>query len=176
MFNTFSRLVCDERIEGDPNVRKRFAPFKGNACDFVLRRGSRYTLAEAKGEQDVGTARLQIESTIARIVQCDRSAVFGHLAVFIRRGPVYADLPLNSTDGLARYIEFEDLAESPQFRLSSAHLARRTDKNYHILLEPSGSPCLPVPQGSTSDRWGINRVVPPEIRLYVTRFKRPLPR
>ncbi len=172
MFQYFSGHY-DERIERDPEVRKKFRPLEGPVCDLVLRRGNRYTLAEAKGEQDVGKARVQFENTISRIIQCKGSAVFSCLAVFIRRGLVYADLPLNSTEGLGRHLELDDLGGTAQFRLDSAHVAQKKDKNYHVLLEPSGDPCLPIPQSSSTDRWGISRIVPPEIRIYVTKFRLP---
>jgi hypothetical protein len=171
-YSRYTGLLCDERIEGDRAVRRRFR-IEGKACDLVLRVGKRFTLAEAKGEQDIGTARLQFENTISAIVRLYRGAVFGSLAVYVRRGPVYSTLPLNSTEGLGKYLEIVDLSETGQFRFESAHLARKNDQNRHVLLEPSGDPCLPIPKSSGDDRWGINRVVPPEIRVFVTSFRLP---
>jgi hypothetical protein len=172
MFSFYRRVSCDQRFEGDEAVRSEFK-LEGKVCDLVLRTGNRFVLAEAKGESDLGKAVRQFENTIPAIVARYAGAVFGNLAVFIRQGDIFRELPLNSTEGLAKHLVVDDLTRTEQLRFSSRHSAKRNKQNRHVLLEPDGTTCLPMPAAFDADTWGVSRLNPPEVRIFVTRFREP---
>lgn len=172
MFSFYRHVACDERFEGDKVVRSKFK-LEGKVCDLVLRTGNRFTLAEAKGESDLGKARWQFEDTIPAIVARYPGAVFRNLSVFTRQGKIFRALPLNSTEGLAKHLELDDLTQTERVTFSSGHATKKNGQNRHVLLEPDRTTYLPMPAAFDADKWGVSRLNPPEVRVLVTRFREP---